>query len=620
MCGICGYFKAADGYYQDRTIISSMCEAIAHRGIDGSDIYMNESVALGFNRLSIVGVDNGMQPVTNEAGTIILICNGEIYNYKSLKSNLLDRGHTFSTESDVEVILHLYEEYGTDVLKYINGQFAFAIYDKRKDMLFCARDHIGIAPFFYTKIENSFVFGSEIKAILKFPGVDRKVNLQALDQIFTFPSIICPNTIIENIFSLEPGHFLLIDSEGTIADQEYWNIDYPKENEIEYSDDENYYIERLNELLTKAVRERLQADVPVGFYISGGLDSSIIASKIYEIRKEQRHSFSVNFCNDNRSERPFQQMMAQYVNSIHHEREISIGDITDYLPAAVYHSESPLKETYNTASLMLSEMAHAQGIKVVLTGEGADELFAGYVGYQFDVMRAKKASTNPESDPFEQSVREQLWGDPDFFYEKDYYKQRNEKRSFYSDSFLAAKQFDCLEHKVIDKNQIAGTALVHKRSYIDLKLRLSEHLLAGHGDRAGLANSVEARYPFLDRELMEFARQIPPSLKLHQFKEKYILKQLAQTLIPEKIVKRPKYAFVAPGSPDILRLNREFVNDMLSYETVKRQGYFNPDAVEQLKKKYLEPGLKLNLPYDNDTLIIILTFNILKDTFKLPSL
>ncbi len=619
MCGICGYFNSKNVNVTNDSIIKDMMQTILHRGVNGSDHYINGSVALGFTRLSIIGVSNGMQPIISEDGSTVLICNGEIYNYVELKKQLIGAGHRFKTDSDVEVILHLYEDYGENLLNKINGQFAFAIYDMKKELLFCARDHIGVAPFFYGTFDGTFVFGSEIKAVFQYPGVPRSINLVSLDQILTFPSVVCPNTMFEGIYSLESGHYLIVDKDSVITKKKYWDIDYPKENEAVYEYSEKEYIEQLDEVLTKAVSDRLQAEVPVGFYISGGLDSSIIGSKIYSCGKDQRHSFSVNFQGDNRSERVYQQMMANYVNSIHHEREISIGDITDYLQDAVYYSESVLKETYNTASLMLSEMAHNEGIKVILTGEGADELFAGYVGYQFDVMRSKsKPKTSPE-DLIEQQVREQIWGDPHFFYEKDYGKLRDYKKTLYS-AGLRTVDTDCLKYGVIDKSQIDGVALVHKRSYVDIKLRLSEHLLAGHGDRAGLANSVEARYPFLDKNVIELARRIPPTLKLNNLKEKYILKQLANNIIPEKIIKRPKFAFVAPGSADILKLNREYVTDILSYDTVKRQGYFDPDEVERLKKAYLQPGFKLNLPYDNDLIIILLTFGILLEKFNISSL
>ena len=617
MCGISGYFKAKSIDGRNTDTILNMMKAINHRGVDGSDYYVNHSVALGFNRLSIVGVNNGMQPIVNETDDVVLICNGEIYDYLELKKDLQARGHVFTTESDVEVLLHLYEESSYELLNKISGQFAFAIYDKRNESLFCARDHIGVAPFFFSVVDGVFVFASEIKSILQYPGVKREIDVIALDQIMTFPSVICPHTFFKGITSLEPGHFLIVDNDGTVKNKKYWDIDYPKTDSVEYALSEDEYIDRLDDLLDKAVRKRLQADVPVGFYISGGLDSSIIARKIYANRKEKRHSFSVNFEGDKRPERPFQELMASDVGSIHHARDISMHDIATYLPKAVYHSESALKETYNTASLILSEMAHKEGIKVVLTGEGADELFAGYVGYQFDVMRAKSKDA---VDPDEAEIRRRIWGDESFFYEKDYHKLKEYKNKIYSSNVICSGEYDCLNAHVIDVSQIRDVDLVHKRSYVDLKLRLSEHLLAGHGDRAGLANSVEARYPFLDKELMEFARIIPPDLKLRNLKEKYILKKMAAKYVPEKIINRPKYAFVAPGSPEIIKQNLEYVNDVLSYETIKRQGYFNPDEVERLKKEYLADGFRLNLPYDNDWLIIVLSFGILLDEFKMPSL
>ena len=232
MCGICGYYNINSLKLQEPAIIKNMMSAIAHRGVNGSDYYLDGQIAFGFNRLSIIGVNNGMQPITNEDETIILVCNGEIYNYIEIRDSLKSNGHIFKTESDVEVILHLYEEKGMELLDIINGQFAFAIYDKRRNELFCARDHVGVAPFFYTSLNGTFIFGSEIKAIFEFPGVAREIDPIALDQIMTFPSVVCPRTMFKNISSLESGHYLIIHEDGSIENRKYWDLDYPKSGEV----------------------------------------------------------------------------------------------------------------------------------------------------------------------------------------------------------------------------------------------------------------------------------------------------------------------------------------------------------------------------------------------------
>ncbi|KEQ21808.1 asparagine synthase (glutamine-hydrolyzing) [Paenibacillus tyrfis] len=618
MCGISGIFDMRDVGRINKNIITDMIGKLNHRGPDGADFYQDEQVSLGFARLSIIDLETGMQPIYNEDKSKVLICNGEIFNYLELRQGLIRRGHVFSTNSDVEVIIHLYEEYGKDFIHQLNGQFAFVIYDKNKKSLFCARDHLGIAPFFYTVEEGFFIFASEIKAILEHPIVKRKIDLVGLDQILTFPGVIAPRTFFENIWSLENGHFIEI-KDSRLRKVEYWDLIYPKIGEIEYIQSEDYYIGKLDDLLTKSVEYRLMSDVPLAFYVSGGLDSSIIASKINTINPAIKHSFSIAFTDKSISESNYQQMMAKHIQSKHTEALFSPTDISTRLFQAIRHSESALKETYNTASLVLSEAVKKNRIKVVLSGEGADELFAGYVGYRFDRMRNQSNTTSDSHE--ENRLRSCLWGDESFIYEKQYHKFEAIKRELYSQEINEMyDEINCLNHPVINKERIRNVDLVHKRSYVDYKLRLPEHLLADHGDRMCFANSVEGRYPFLDKNIVDFVRFIPPNLKLKMFEEKYILKQIAKKGVPNEIIKRPKYTFVAPGSPDLLRQDVAFIHDLLSYDTIKKQGIFNPDTIEKLKKQYLQPDFKLNLPYDIDMLIVPLTLGVFLEEFKMAGL
>ncbi|WP_240419166.1 asparagine synthase (glutamine-hydrolyzing) [Paenibacillus periandrae] len=616
MCGITGFFDCRKKYPVQKELLTKMMRVLEHRGPDGSNHYVNDEIALGFNRLSIIDVDNGMQPFYNENNTIILICNGEIFNYKELKHQLEIKGHRFRTNSDCEVIIHLYEEHGVELLNLLNGQFAFALYDTQSHTVFCARDHLGIAPFFYTIIDDVFIFGSEIKAIFEHPLVSREIDLVGLDQVLTFPGVISPRTLFKNIKSLQGGHYLLV-SESHIKDIEYWDMFYPKQNEIVYKD-ENYYFEHLNELLLKSVKYRLQSDVPVGFYLSGGLDSSLIAALIHEIDPTPQHSISVDFTDKIISESKYQKIIAEKVGSYHNTILFELRDLDKHLRKTIWHSETLLKESYNVASLLLSERAKEKNLKVILTGEGSDELFAGYVGYRFDIMR----NENPASvDPEEAKIRELLWGSPLFIYEKNYLKHEELKKKLFSSTINGIhSEMSYLNNQVVRKDRIAERHLVHQRSYIDLKLRLGNHLLADHGDRMCFANSVEARYPFLDVNILEFVRKIPHHLKLNQFKEKFILKKIASNRVPEEIISRPKFGFVAPGCPDLLRENASYLNDVLSYDTIRRQGFFNPDTIEQLKTKYLSPDYKLNLKFEEDLLMHVLTFGLLLGEFKVSNL
>jgi asparagine synthase (glutamine-hydrolysing) len=451
--------------------------------------------------------------------------------------------------------------------------------------------------------------------------VERAVDFRGLDQILTFPGLVSPTTMFKGIHALKPGHSLLLDN-GTATLQEYWDLDYP------LSTDENkpdaYYIERLDDLLRQAVSYRLNADVPVGYYLSGGLDSSLIAGIIHHIStSNNRHSFSIGFSDEDHDERVYQKLLSQQYNAVRHELLFDWKNVSDRLTEAVYFSETPLKETYNTCSLALSQMVRENDIKVVLTGEGADELFAGYVGYRFDELRADDNRSN-EYDVekiMEDEERLKLWGDSRFFYEKNYYNFKETKLAIYSENLRGQfANFNTAYPHLIDKKKLVGRHPIHKRSYLDFKLRLSDHLLADHGDRVAYRNSVEARYPFLDIQLVEFARTIPPRLKLNGLIEKYIVKKIAEKYIPNTIAKREKFHFVAPGSQALLAQNIEWIEDMLSYETIRRQGYFDPDTVERIKKMYRKDGFKLNLPYDSDLLIIILTFGIFLEQFDIPNI
>jgi asparagine synthase (glutamine-hydrolysing) len=621
MCGLAGYLDLRGERKADATVLKKICDALIHRGPDSSGYFVEGSVGLGFRRLSIIDLHTGDQPLFNEDRSLVLTCNGEIFNYPELRDLLIGKNHAFRSKTDVEVLLHMYEEEGPEFLNRLNGQFAFVIYDRNNRTLFAARDQFGICPLYYTVVDGIFIYGSEIKAILEHPLVPREVDLTGLDQVLSLPGAISPRTVFKGIHSLPCGHFLLI-KDGDITVREYWDLDYPAMNAEGEGHSDEYYETRLLELFEQSVRYRLQADVPVGFFLSGGLDSSMIAAMIRKVSPAiQRHSFSISFSDERLCEAKYQRLMSSSVKSLHHEIPFDQGEISTRLRDVVYHSESPLKETYNTASLALARRTRETGVTVVLNGEGSDELFAGYVGYRFDKQRAGKARTHDLETAMGDEIREKLWGDENLYYEKDEYAFRETKLMLYSEQVSEnLDSFDCSNFPVINKEKLRGRHPVHKRSYLDFKLRLAAHLIADHGDRMAMANSVEARYPFLDIGLVEFCRMMPPGLKLNGFTEKCILKKSARGLIPQEIIDREKFGFVAPGSPLLLQSGIEWVNDLLSYDRIQRQGYFNPDTVEFLKKKYSQPGYTLNYALEDDLLIVVLTFGLLQELFALPSL
>lgn len=623
MCGIAGIISTGREQPVYREQLQCMVDVLHHRGPDSTSIYGEDFWGLGFKRLSIIDHSGGQQPFYSEDGNIILVCNGEIFNYKELRAELMAKGHRFQSHCDVEVIIPLYLEYGADLFHKLVGQFAFSLYDKKHNRLLLARDQFGICPLFYTQQQGYLAFASEIKAILQLPFVEKRVNLTALDQVLAFPGPVSPETMFAGIYSLKPGEYMLVEGEE-VKRQIYWDADFPQEGDYDYGHGEEYYVEALAEKLLRSVRYRMVADVPLGFYLSGGLDSSLIGSLMRTVAPDAAFkSFSVTFphtANAQIDERVYQRRMASYLQSKHHEINFDWQKISHRLRDAVYYGETAMKESYNTCSLALSARVRQEGIKVVLSGEGADELCGGYIGYRMDAIGNRPAEDDdPVALLFENQLRSQLWGDESFFYEKNHHEFSGIARDLYAGKVNENYDaFECLARLPVDKKMLAGRHPFHKRSYLDLKLRLGDHLIADHCDRMCFANSVEGRYPFLDVELFEFLKTVPPDIQLHNLVEKYLLKRVADKYLPEEIVARQKFGFVAPGSCQLLQNKDEMTLDLLSYDRIKRQGYFNPDTIERLKKIYSREGFKLNVPYDNDLLIVVLTFNMLLDVFDMP--
>jgi asparagine synthase (glutamine-hydrolysing) len=448
------------------------------------------------------------------------------------------------------------------------------------------------------------------------------VDLIGLDQILTFPGLISPRTMFKGIHSLRPGHYLLV-KDGEAREVEYWDLDYPTIAEAPPSRGEREHAEELLGHLARAVRLRLHADVPVGLYLSGGLDSSLIAGLAARATPgERRRSFSISFQDREIDEARHRALLLSRLGAEHEEIPFDWPEISAQLEAAVVHAECPLKETYNTASLSLSARASAAGVKAILTGEGADELFAGYVGYRFD-QRRREIEENQEAEwdldaALEAELRQRVWGSEEVFYERDLYAQGEVKRALYSAALNEAfDELDCLNAPLVNQERLRGRHPLHQRSYLDFKLRLADHLLADHGDRMAMAHAIEARFPFLDRDVIDCARRMPPGFKLKGYVEKYIVKQAAKGIVPDEIVGREKFAFHAPGSPYLLKQRVEWIEDLLSFDTIRRQGYFNPETVERLKTQYRAEGFRLNLPFDSDLLVIVLTFGVFLEQFKL---
>ncbi|MCI5621161.1 MAG: asparagine synthase (glutamine-hydrolyzing) [Lachnospiraceae bacterium] len=610
MCGICGIYSLNKKTQPEKDIVERMLRAIRHRGPDGSQTLELKQITLGFNRLSFLDLDGGMQPIQNEDKTISMICNGEIFNFQELRDDLIAKGHVFRTKTDVEVILHLYEEEGMDFPKMLNGQFAIALYDEKINQLLLVRDHVGICPLFYSQINDKLVFASEIKAILEYPGASRKLNLKAVDQLMNFPGVVSPNTFFDGIYSLECGHMIQAVAGQEIRNIEYWDVIYSAEEEDK---GEEYYAEKLRELLKNAISRRLIADVPIGFYISGGLDSSVVACYIGKYLLNSYYSFSAEIDSGDLNEQQFQKIICEYVNSTHYSTRVTEKEIWKNIPNVIYHAESAVKESYDVAAYLLSELVSTSPAKAVLTGQGSDEFFYGYAGYMVDLFRnMQKNQMSAE----ECEVNERLWGDPYFRYERNHPEIRKIHTQIYSDNVRGEiDQFSAFATSPINLERVKGLSTFKRRSYIDYKLRLSDHLLGEHGDRMFFSHSVEGRHPFLDTELISFVLTIPDKYKLKGTNEKYIIKKATEGIVPQEILKRKKFPFQAPGMSAMVKQSggEEFLSDSL----IKKYGVFDVDYVNKMKKIYSQSDFKLMGAYEIDYLMIVMTVTMLCEQYSL---
>ena len=611
MCGISGMFNLKEKRPIDELVLDRMLEKIRHRGPDGKNMMLlDDRAALGFVRLSFIDLTGGMQPIQNEDCTVTMTCNGEIFNFQELREELIQKGHSFRTRTDVEVIVHLYEEYGLDFPKRLNGQFAIALYDSNREQFVLVRDHMGICPLFYTVADDRVIYASEIKGILEYPDIERKLNLKAVDQLMNYPGVVSPNTFFKDIWSLRAGHMLLIRPNQDIRDIEFWDLAFPEEEEDK---GEEYYVDNLRELLKKAIARRLIADVPIGFYISGGLDSSIVACYIGKFLLNSYYSFSAEIGEGDLDESQFQKIVKDCVHSEHYSTKVTEEEIWKYIGDVIYHAESAVKESYDVAAYMLSALVQGSPAKAVLTGQGSDELFCGYVGYMVDLFRnMQKDKMLPE----ELEVNERLWGDPYFRYERNHPEIRKIHMKLYSDKVRGdIDSFSAFATSPIDVNKVKGLSSQKRRNYVDYKLRLSDHLLGEHGDRMFFSHSVEGRHPFLDSELIDFIVTIPDKYKLKGVNEKYILKRAGEGIVPDPILKRKKFPFQAPGMSAMIK--KPAAVDFLSDDLIRKYGVFDADYINELKGIYQQDDFKLMGAYEIDYLLIAMTVTMLCEQYQL---
>ncbi|MBN2473586.1 MAG: asparagine synthase (glutamine-hydrolyzing) [Pirellulales bacterium] len=624
MCGIVGALNRREDASIDETLVRRMLAAVRHRGPDEFGVYTYRgdgcTLGLGNARLSIIDLGGGQQPIGNEDGTRWIVFNGEIYNYLELREELQAQGHRFATNSDTEVLLHLYEQYGPDCLNRLNGQFAFAVWDQRTEDLFLARDRVGIRPLYYTQRAGTLVFASEIKAILAHPQVSVEFDPVALDQIFTHWSPLSPRTAFRGVQTLPPGHWLLAKPSGDVHVKRYWQLTFPDAGSEPVRNVEEA-AGQFRELLVDATRFRLRADVPVGAYLSGGLDSSTITALIHHYTGNRLETFSIAFTDAAFDESDFQRQMARHLGTRHHLITCSHADIGRVFPEMIWHTETPIMRASPAPLYLLSELVRKHRFKVVLTGEGADEFLAGYNIFKEGKVRRFWAR-QPQSTGRPALLQKlypyvgDLPGGNSAYWQKFFGQRlsdtssptyshdvrwRNARRTqrLFSESLrraveTARREAACCDGPATEEQielalpeGFSRWSPLARAQYLEATIFLSEYLLSSQGDRVGMAHSVEGRFPFLDHRVIEFCSLMAPRLKLCGLNEKHLLKKAVQDLLPEVVWRRPKRPYRAPIHASFFCDGRPlpWVAEVLRPDALEAAGCFNPRAVAMLTKK-----------------------------------
>jgi len=631
MCGIAGIWKSSGT--ADSDLLRQMIGAIRHRGPDGAGVYTDREAGLAHARLSIIDIAGGSQPMHTADKSIWITFNGEIFNYIELRDELIEKGHRFSTRSDTEVILHLYQEEGEKCVERFNGQWAFAIWDSPRRKLFLSRDRIGIRPLFYTRTADAFLFASEIKALLACPSVQPQLDLEALDQIFTFWVTLPPRTAFRNIEQLPPGHSLVLE-EGRVRVYDYWRL---KLEPVANGSSERKLTDELLALLMDATRIRLRSDVPVGAYLSGGLDSTFITALAKQAAGDRLSTFSIGFEDAALDEGAFQQQASSFLGTQHSIVRCTHDDIAAAFADVVWHAEQPILRTAPVPLFLLSRLVRDSGFKVVLTGEGADELIGGYDIFKETKIRQFWAQ-RPESSwrplllkrlyPYMDGIQRQspvylkrfFQVTPDdfnspFFSHLPRWRLTSRLKAFLSEEARAEmRSFDAMTKlETTLPGSFSDLTHFNQAEYLEAKLLLPGYILSSQGDRVTMAHAVEGRYPFLDHRVVEFARKLPSHLKMKVLDQKYLLKRAAHGLIPESIRRRHKQPYRAPDARSFFVSRPNYLDDLLSTKRIKRDGLFDASAVSQLVRKF-RSGSETSVA-DNMALVGILSTELLIDRF-----
>ena len=601
MCGICGVVNAGNDSLIDKGILHQMCQTIYHRGPDDDGYYFDQQAGLGMRRLSIIDLVSGDQPVSNEDETLWVVFNGEIYNYKSLHADFVGKGHRFKTKSDTEVIVHAYEEYGERCPEYFNGMFAFALWDVPRRRLLLARDHVGIKPLYYWIGQDRLIFGSELKSVIAHPGVPREIDLVALDQFLTLEYIPTPRTIFKGVYKLPPG-YRLVYQEGNVHIEQYWDIP-----DKDVPGDEKIIEEMLIELIDDSVRMQLMSDVPLGAFLSGGIDSSTVVASMSKSSNSSVKTFSIGFDDATYNELPYARAIASRFRTDHTE-EILEPDIADLAERLVRHLDEPFGDFSIFPTYLVSEVARKE-VKVVLSGDGGDELFGGYDTYVAQQMDRYyrylpaslrqgliptlmgKVPPRPEKKGLINKTKRFVEGaalPSSLQHTRWMLFMTAEDKSYLYQPDVSACLDGTSTASVLEGHfdRKTGFDPLAQQQYVDIKTYLVDDILT-KVDRMSMAVSLETRVPLLDYRIVELAVNLPPQMKLYRGETKRILKQAMAGRLPHEVLNKPKQGFSIPLKNWLRDPLKPMMMDLLSPEKVQQRGYFNPECVSRWVSEHM---------------------------------
>jgi asparagine synthase (glutamine-hydrolysing) len=595
MCGICGYITFKSGIEEKRAVLAAMCDLLHHRGPDEGALYTKGNVGLGHRRLSIIDLSGGKQPMSNEDGSLTVVFNGEIYNFPELRDELRQKGYTFRTGSDTEVILHGYHAYGDAVLQKLNGMFAFALWDAKRSRLLAARDRLGKKPFYYHLGKEGFIFSSEMKSILKESSVSREVNPEAVDKFFSYGYVPAPMTIFKSVSKLRPGHFLVLE-DGKVKVSQYWDVAYKPDPDCKTEDD---YVDKLHGLMQASVRRRLISDVPLGAFLSGGIDSSVVVGLMAGISTSAVKTFTIGFKEEKYSETAAARTVSDLFKTEHHEFTVE-PDAVSLMPDLVWHFDEPFADSSAVPTYYVSKMARSQ-VTVVLSGDGGDELFAGYNHYrQMDGMQRYKNIPMFLRQAASGVARGLPMGaNGKFFLQALSEIERRErydlidiyppvKGDLMSADFRATlKGLAPAESSLRYWTDAPGGPSISRMQYLDTKVYLPEDILT-KVDRMSMANSLETRAPLLDYNVVEFAASIPPDLQRKDGRGKYILRKMAARFLPPAILDKKKQGFAIPRDQWFRKDLKQYALDLLTSKRFSERGYFRDANVRLLLDEHIK--------------------------------